>query len=242
MTKQQDKPDEQGDALTPEAREIAEIASEDNTGMSPSVWAWYFGVEHVELNTGPDYPVLSESEKCAVRTVVEGQIMRTFEAYAHTLPLRQYPSGLLWPKAEPLPQRWREGHFMTKAELREWAKEHAPDLLGSALLAEPKSAPAEQVATVSGPGATVHRIQSRTSPIDSLIIKARRESCDPNDRHAVFAVLQEWAESGTCPAPIVGYAEGDGIKYRDGDGFKYLTSDKLRKRAAMTRALPPSAA
>lgn len=131
-----------------------------------------------------------------------------------------------------------------KGDVRAWAAQHWPELLQSRLLAEPapESTPAVEAATIAGPGAGVHRIQSRTAPLDSLIIKARREASDPNDRHAVFAVLQAWAESGTCPAPIVGYAEGDGIKYRDGDGFKYLTSDNLRKRAAMTRALPPSAA
>jgi hypothetical protein len=234
MTKQQDKPDEQGDALTPEAREIAEIASADNKGMSPSLWAWYFGVEHVERNTGPDYPVLSKSEKYAVRTVVEGQIMRTFEAYAHTLPLRQYPSGLLWPKAEPLPQRWREGHFMTKAELREWAKEHAPDLLGSALLAEPKSAPAGEAVTESAPLKMGNSTKGkRAQPLTAEIEAAKLEATNPEDYMAVFAVLQRHAEQRIVP--FLGFVEGEGCKYQTPNGIEIFTQEALRKRMKRAR-------
>jgi hypothetical protein len=123
---------------------LAEIAGQENLGMPPAMWAYCFGMEHVERNTGPGYPVLTPFQKYKLRLVVEGQVMRAFEAQADTLPLRQAPSGLQWPKGQHLPPKWREGLYLTKAELRAWAAGHCPDLLGSALLAEPaqESAPA----------------------------------------------------------------------------------------------------
>lgn len=113
------------------AEQIAEISAEKDIGMSPSLWAYYLAAELREKNPGMDYPT---------QAVAEVQIMRTFNAHADTLPLRQIPSGLPWPKGEPLPPKWRDGHYMTKAELRAWAEEYARDFLGSALLAEPQAA------------------------------------------------------------------------------------------------------
>ncbi len=123
--------------------QLAAIAAEPDNGAPPALWAFWFAAELRERNPGMD---------SAARTVAEGQIMRAFEAHADALPLRQAPSGLLWPKGQPLPPGWREGLYMTKAELRAWAKECAPDFLGSALLAEPQPAPAEQPASGAGPG------------------------------------------------------------------------------------------
>jgi hypothetical protein len=125
------------------ADELAEIAGQENLGMPPALWAWYFGAEHAERNAGPDSPVLTEPQKCTLRAVAEAQVMRAFEAHSGTLPLRQTPSGLQWPKG-PLPPKWSEWMYLTKAELRAWAAGHCPDLLGSALLAEtaPESVPA----------------------------------------------------------------------------------------------------
>jgi hypothetical protein len=104
---------------------FAAMAKEENSGGPPELWAYWFAFEMAERN-GWDY---------ATQTAAEAQIMRTFEASADTLPLRQYPSTFPLPKGQPLPPKWREGCFMLKAELRTWAKQHAPDLLGSALLA-----------------------------------------------------------------------------------------------------------
>jgi len=149
------------------ADELAEIAGQENLGMPPAMWAYCFGMEHVERNTGPGYPVLTPSQKCTLRTVVEGQVMRAFEAQADTLPLRQAPSGLQWPKGQHLPPKWREGLYLTKAELRAWAAGHCPDLLGSAILAEPaqKSAPAGEAATIAGPGTAAPEWQEKAREI-----------------------------------------------------------------------------
>ena len=120
-----------------EAERLADIAQDELHATTPQLWAWNMSAELRERNPGMDY---------AAQCVAEAQIMRTFEAHAPTLPLRQMPSGLPWPKGEQLPPKWREGHYMTKAELRAWAKEYAPDLLGSALLAEPAGSAAPALA------------------------------------------------------------------------------------------------
>ena len=111
-----------------EAERLAEIAKDERHAATPEGWAYYMSRELAERNGGKD-----DAQRCAAET----QIMRTFEAYANTLPLRQAPTLLLWPKGQPLPPRWRDGLFLRKDELRVWAKEYCPDFLGSALLDEP---------------------------------------------------------------------------------------------------------
>ncbi len=110
-----------------ERERLDAYARKPNLGGPPEFWAYFLAVEATERN-GADYDF---------RCQMEIQIMRTFEAHPETLPLRQHPSGLPWPKGNQLPPKWREGLFLRKEELREWAKEHCPDMLGSALLAAP---------------------------------------------------------------------------------------------------------
>ena len=118
------------------AHSLAHMACEERLARTPAGWAWAFSEELRLNNRGMDK---------ATQGAAEAQIMSTFEAQADTLPLRQMPSGLQWPKGQPLPQKWCEASYLTKAELRTWAKEHAPELLGSTLLAEAAPAsPAEQ--------------------------------------------------------------------------------------------------
>ncbi len=133
-----------------DSQELAELAATPSLGAPPELWAYWIAVEHVERNSGPGYPSLAEHEKCTLRTVVEGQIMRAFEAQAATLPLRQVPTGLPWPKGLPLPPKWSEVLYMEKRELRAWAADHAPDLLGSALLVDSQAASAKQVTPHAG--------------------------------------------------------------------------------------------
>jgi len=196
--------------------QLAEIAAEPENGASPALWAFWFAAELRERNPGMD---------SAARTVAEGQIMRAFEAHADALPLRQAPSGLLLPKGQPLPSGWREGLYMTKAELRAWAKECAPDFLGSALLAEPESAP-----TIEGLGTVRNSTKGkRAQQLDAEIEAAKREATNPSGAHAVYAVLQRWAEQGK--APFIGFAQGEGIKYlTPAGGVGFFTFDALRKR------------
>jgi hypothetical protein len=76
------------------------------------------------------------------REVIAKEILCTFHANAATLPLRRIASGQKVVATAGLTDFERRT-IMRKAELRAWAKEHAPDLLGSALLALAESAPAE---------------------------------------------------------------------------------------------------
>lgn len=86
----------------------------------------------------------SEAEDEHKRLAAEAQFFSLLTAKAATLPLRELPSRLLRPKELPLPERWQSALWLDKAELRAWAKEHAPDLLEFGLLAEPEPAPAGQ--------------------------------------------------------------------------------------------------
>ena len=123
---------------------------------------------------------------------------------------------------------------MTKAELRAWAREHAPDLLGSALLVEPKSAPAAEAATIAGPGKMGNSTKGkRAQPLSAEIETAKREATNPDDAYSVYAVLQRWADERK--APFLGLVKGVGCKYLTPDGkFEIFTPAALRKR--MNRA------
>lgn len=124
------------------AAELLEQARDCNAASPPAWWCYLLALEQAQRNGwGED-----------LRAHAEVQFMRTMKAQADALPLLQYPSLEPWPKGEPLPPRWREGLFVRKDALRAWAKEYAPHWLGSALLSEPKTAPAEQPASVAGPG------------------------------------------------------------------------------------------
>lgn len=124
------------------AAELLEQASDDNTAAPPAWWCYLLALEQAQRNGWAE----------DLRAHAEVQFMRTMEAHADALPLLQYPSLEPWPMGKPLPPRWREGLFVRKDALRAWAAEYAPHWLGSAILAEPQSAPAEQAASVAGPG------------------------------------------------------------------------------------------
>ena len=103
------------------------------------------------------------------------QFMRALEAHADALTLEQYPTLEPWPKGQPLPPRWRDGLFLSKANLRAWAREHAPHWLESALLAEP--APAEECPAGAGVAALADEEgwshESVTNPSVRLLQRAR---------------------------------------------------------------------
>ena len=196
-----------------EAERLADIAQDELHATTPQLWAWNMSAELRERNPGMNY---------TAQCVAERQIMRTFEAHADTLPLRQMPSRLPWPKGEPLPPKWREGHCMTKAELRAWAKEYAPDLLGSALLAEPapESAPAGKAVTIAGPPPMGNSTKGkRAHPLAAQIRKAQAQAEEAGDaaarweRGAVWAPLRAMALE-ECE-PFTGAVSAKGLAYTD---------------------------
>ena len=132
--------------------------------------------------------------------------MRAFEANADTLPLRQVPSGLLWPKGQPLPPKWREGFYMERAELRSWAKEYAPELLGSALLAEPQAASAEQP---SAPVDADPSTQGRSVVVEEVV----RSKPVGRQRSMQEDILRAICELGHAPKKLPKNAPGKpGVK------------------------------
>ncbi|OIQ80989.1 hypothetical protein GALL_372500 [mine drainage metagenome] len=186
---------------------FADMVKEEDSGGPPELWAYWFAFEMAQRN-GWDY---------ATQTAAEAQIMRAFEVAADTLPLRQYPSMFRLPQGHPLPPKWREGCFMLKAELREWAKQHAPDLLGSALLAEPQPAPPEQGVTATARGVTQHSTCSkRRHPLEHVIEPIRDKLSDPNDAAALHVALEHAGE------PFLG-------KWGGGGGWVYETPGPDRR-------------
>ncbi|WP_079415258.1 hypothetical protein [Thiomonas intermedia] len=157
------------------AHSLAYMAYEERLARTPAGWAWAFS-EELRANN----PSMDKAEQSAA----EAQIMRTFEAQADTLPLRQAPSGLRWPKGQPLPPKWREGLYMTKVKLRAWAKEHCPDLLGSALLAEqaPESAPAVEAAAIAEQGTPAEQFENAQGniPRRAALARAMLKECQDN--------------------------------------------------------------
>ena len=97
----------------------------------------------------------------------------------------------------------------------------------------PESAPAVEAATIAGPGTMRHSTKGkRAQPLSAEIEAAKREATNPDDAHAVYAVLQRWANEDK--APFLGFVEGAGCKYQTLGGEKFFTLDALRKR--MNRA------
>ncbi len=110
---------------------VASIKTKKDVQTFPLGWAYFLAHELAERN-GLDHAAEEEAK---------AQILCTFEADVDTLPLRQSPSNLPLPKEQPLPPQWWLRCQMSKADLRIWAREYAPDFLGSALLAEHDEAP-----------------------------------------------------------------------------------------------------
>lgn len=78
----------------------------------------------------------------------------------------------------------------------------------------------------------------RSNPLTSVINQAHSSALDPEDPHSVWAALVRMAESPNRPAPLIGYAEDEGIKYQDEKGVQFLTRKNFRdrERRARTRA------
>ena len=135
--------------------------------MTPVMWAWGLS----------EY--LSESQGVAQhsvgwRQILAQDIMKAFKQNLRTLPLRMAASGLRL-AAEDLPTNWDSQTILRKDELREWAKVHCLDMLGSALLA---AAPAGAGTLPVGddaketPEGRRQRLQARCNEVKSSGVKA----------------------------------------------------------------------
>lgn len=79
-----------------------------------------------------------------------------------------------------------------------------------------------------------HASATQRNALAAIIQIARSHAPDPNDYLSVWAALVKLATSESRPAPLIGYADGEGILYStDTDSCKAFTKNALRKR--MTR-------
>ena len=102
---------------------------------------------------------------------------------------------------------------------------------GSAARAEAVAAPATPEApdSASAP-AVVHRVRNRAHPLDGVIAEARRRAVR-DDWLTVWGELIRMAECSDRPAPLMGYAPGDGLKVQSDapEGFTDYTKDAFRQ-------------
>jgi hypothetical protein len=85
--------------------------------------------------------------------------------------------------------------------------------------------------------ATKHALGTRSNPLKAVIDKAKSLAEDPSDTHSVWAALSKLAQENSRPAPLLGYAEAEGVKWDDNGTVKFFTKKNLtdRLRRASTR-------
>lgn len=76
---------------------------------------------------------------------------------------------------------------------------------------------------------------TRTHALDAVISKAKETAADAADYHSVWAALVALAGNGKPPAPLIGFAEGEGVKYQGVNDVEFFTKNALRGK--MNRAV-----
>ncbi|MBN8283756.1 hypothetical protein [Zoogloea sp.] len=76
---------------------------------------------------------------------------------------------------------------------------------------------------------------ARSNPLTSVITKARSSALNAEDPSSVWAELVKMAESPNRPGPLIGYAEGEGIKYQTEKGVQFLTRKNFGDREMRAR-------
>ncbi|WP_146749802.1 hypothetical protein [Paraburkholderia bryophila] len=84
---------------------------------------------------------------------------------------------------------------------------------------------------------TKHAIGTRSNPLRAVIEKAKSSAADPSDIHSVWASLVKLAQNTNRPAPLLGYADVEGVKWDANGTVKFFTKKNLadRMRRANTR-------
>jgi hypothetical protein len=76
----------------------------------------------------------------------------------------------------------------------------------------------------------------RSDALTAVIAVATKSAQNPVDYHSVWAALVVLAESDKRPAPLIGFAEGEGVKYQGEKDVEFFTKRNLSDR--MRRAKP----
>jgi hypothetical protein len=79
-------------------------------------------------------------------------------------------------------------------------------------------------------------LRKRSNPLTAIIDMAKREAADQNDTHSVWAALVKLASQNAPPAPLVGYADEEGVKWEAEGTVNFLTKRNLADR--LRRAKP----
>lgn len=77
---------------------------------------------------------------------------------------------------------------------------------------------------------TKNLLKTRSNPLRAVIDMAKSQSLDKSDYHAVWAALVKLAQDTNRPAPLLGYADEEGVKW-DKNG----TTEFFNKKALMNR-------
>ena len=94
-------------------------------------------------------------------------------------------------------------------------------------------APAPPAESVPAVASKTHQTKRRTEPLAAVLAEAKRQALNPADWQSVWAALVNLAEPASRPPPLLGYAEGEGVKYRSDDAalpVGFLTREAFRKR------------
>ncbi|UEP35957.1 hypothetical protein LL998_06615 [Burkholderia ambifaria] len=101
----------------------------------------------------------------------------------------------------------------------------------------PHGARAPQPQAVNANGRIVHRTGRRTTALDAVIEMAKGRAVAPDDWQSVWAALVKLAQGDDRPAPLTGYAEGEGVLYQvNDDPCKAITKQALAARLRRRRA------
>jgi len=78
---------------------------------------------------------------------------------------------------------------------------------------------------------TIHRVETRKNILTAVISSAKKRADDKNDPHSHWAAFVNLAESENRPSPLLGYAEGEGVKYQSENGVEFLNKKNFIRRA-----------
>lgn len=116
------------------------------------------------------------------------------------------------------------------------AKVAAVDRSRSAI-GQPNILEADQ-ARNSGPSVVITKrsIGTRSNPLKAVIEKAKSSAADPSDNHSVWAALVKLAQDANRPAPLLGYADAEGVKWDDNGTVRFFTKKNLVDRVRRANA------
>jgi hypothetical protein len=136
------KPDDLRVHLIPWSEQFDDLSRDDTMSMTTRNWVEYLAQEMAEQQgwTGAE-----REAKCAV---ARAEYLNLFVALANTLPLVQELTRSPW-KGAQLPPDWLTTLHLVRAELREWAQVHAPDIAKSRVLVQGKPAVGAPQATLA---------------------------------------------------------------------------------------------